>query len=120
MSRETAPAAERAAWGDKPAPRKMKLLNWRSLRKGSLLGFASVELPIGLTIVDCPVCASGGRVWAALPAKPQIDRDGRPIVKDGRAQYTTILKWADRDLGDRFSEAIIALIRAEHPGAIEP
>ena len=54
----------------RPAPaeprRGLRLVDWRPMPGPILRGFATVELlPIGLTIVDCPVCARGGRAWAA-------------------------------------------------------
>jgi integrase/recombinase XerD len=33
---------------------QMRLVNWRALRRGKLYGFADVQLPIGLTINECP------------------------------------------------------------------
>jgi hypothetical protein len=89
----------------------MKLLSFRRLTKNTLRGFASIELPNKLTIVDCPVHLANGRAWASLPAKAAIDRDGRQIVVDGKPQYVAIFKWGDRDLADRFSDAVVALGR---------
>jgi hypothetical protein len=52
--------AESAAWGAtldaNPAraaegPR-MRLVSWKPMAKGSLCGFATVELPIGLKLID--------------------------------------------------------------------
>lgn len=95
----------------------MRLVSWRPLPKNALRGFATVELPIGLTVVDCPVLVSNGKPWASLPSKPQIDREGRHRADiNGKPAYTAILSWRDRDLADRFSQAVVDLIRAEHPG----
>jgi hypothetical protein len=108
---------EAATWGSQhpdpaPAPRRLKLFEWRPLQKGTLPGFATVELPIGLTIKECPVFVSGDREWVNLPAKPQIDREGNQRTDiNGKAQYVSILEWRDRDLRDRFSEAVISGIR---------
>ena len=51
--------AESAAWGALDAnparaaerPR-MRLVSWKPMAKGSLCGFATVELPIGLKLID--------------------------------------------------------------------
>jgi hypothetical protein len=108
-------------WGSKPegAPTKpgMRLLSWKPLRKNSLLGFAAVELPtIGLKVHDIPVLASHNKIWASLPSKPQIDRDGQHKRDvNGKPVYAAILEWRDRDLSDRFSAAVVALIHAEYP-----
>jgi hypothetical protein len=95
----------------------MKLVEFRPFVKNSLRGFATVELKDGLMIADCPVhAASSGRLWASLPAKAMLDRDGKQIVVDGKKQYDAILKWRDRELGG--SEAVVTLVRAEHPEAL--
>jgi hypothetical protein len=98
----------------------MRLLSWKPLVKGSLRGFATVELPIGLKICDCPVLVSNGKAWATLPSKPQIDRDGRQKTDvNGKPAYASILEWKSRDLSERFSEAVIALVHAAYPLILE-
>jgi hypothetical protein len=115
---------EAATWGQRSdaeptraAERpRMRLVGWRLMRKGSLRGFATVELPIGLKIHDVPVLISSGKPWAALPSKPQIDKEGRHKTDvNGKAAYVLIFEWKDRDLSDRFSQAVVALVRAEYP-----
>jgi hypothetical protein len=118
-------AAVAVGFGDRPAPRQLRLVAFKPLRKNSLRGFASVWVPLwqsmtGLTIRDCPVLVSAGRAWVALPGKPQIDPDGRQ-KKDvsGKPAYVAILEWDSREVSDRFSAGIIALVRAAHPGALD-
>jgi hypothetical protein len=118
-------AATRAAWGAKPtgapARPRMRLISWRPLAKGSLRGFATIELPIGLVIAEVPIFATSGRVWASLPSKPQVDKDGQHKRDvNGKLAYEAILRWRSRDLSDRFSSAVIALINEHHPGALAP
>jgi hypothetical protein len=101
-------------------PRRMRLVAWKPLRKGSLIGFAELELPIGLKIADVPVLASHGKAWASLPSKPLLDRDGRHAVDErGKKRYTPILAWADRSTADRWSDAVISLVLAHHPEALD-
>jgi hypothetical protein len=71
--------------------RLLRLVSFKELRKGGLLGFATVEMAPGLTIADCPVQSSHGRVWCGLPAKPVLDPDGRQAEVSGKRQYTAIL-----------------------------
>jgi CHC2 zinc finger len=71
---------EAPAWGARsgrtaPRPRK-RLVSWKPITKGSLRGFATVELPIGLKL-DCAVFVGINGAWARPPAKPQLDKDGR-------------------------------------------
>lgn len=99
----------------------MRLLQWKPLVKNSLRGFASVELPSGLRILEIPILISSrGKAWAALPSKLQLERDGQPRRDaNGKLIYAPVLEWRDRDLADRFSAAVIALVDEKHPDAID-
>ena len=98
--------------------KRMRLVSFKPLVKGALRGFANVELPNGLQIDNCAVCISNGKAWASLPSRPQLDRDGRHIEKDGKKQYAALLRWPDRDSADRWSDAAVELVRAAHPEAL--
>ena len=120
--------AEAATWGPRPnaerrtaqRPRTIALIAWRPLVKGALRGFAAVELPIGLKLIDCPVLLSNGKAWANLPSKPVLDRDGRQKTDaNGKQAFTAILEWRSRELRDRFSEVVIAALRQMYPSALD-
>ena len=96
----------------------MTLEAFKPMVKGTLRGFATVRLPNGLTIADIQVCTSHGKVWASLPSKPVLDHDGRHIEKAGKKQYAAILQWADRATANRWSAAIVELVRAAHPDVL--
>jgi len=82
-------------------------------------GFATVELPIGLKLIDCAVFVGTNGAWASPPAKPQLDRDGRQrIDADGKPSYNPVAEWRSRDLADQFSAAVVALVGAAHPDAL--
>jgi hypothetical protein len=100
---------------------RLKLIGWRLLKKGSLVGFASVELPIGLQVLDCPVHVSHGRRWAALPAKPQIDGDGtaRRDPATGKIAYSPILRWSTEKVRNLFSDRVVELVVARDPEAFQ-
>jgi hypothetical protein len=120
----SSPAARRAAAtlaSPLPLPERprMRLVAWKPMRKGDLIGFATVELPIGLKLIDCPVLIGPRGRWASLPSKPQIDRDGRQKTDtNGRAVYAPVLEWRDRGLADRFSAAVVELVLQAHPEAL--
>ena len=95
---------------------RMRLVSWRPLRQGGLLGFATVELPIGLHINECPVLNGAEGVWASLPAKPQLDREGRRRMGfDGKPVWQDVLAWRSRRLQQAFSDRVVALVREAHP-----
>jgi DNA-binding cell septation regulator SpoVG len=112
--------AEAVGFGGRPPERRMRLVSWRPVTKGSLRGFATVELPIGLKLHDVLVFVGRNGAWASLPSKAQIDRDGRQKTEaNGKAMYAPVLEWRSRDLSDRFSEAVVALVRAAHPDDLD-
>ena len=61
---------------------------------------------------DCPAFrAKDGGAWASLPTKPVVDRDCKQKADvNGERQFAPMLEWRSRELGNRFSAAVIALI----------
>ena len=105
------------ATGQKP---RMKLLEWRSMTRNTLRGFAVLKMPSGMIVRDVAVHQKSGKSWAALPARPQIGQDDKVVRNHaGKAQYSALLGWCNRDLADRFSAAVVQLIRAEHPSDLD-
>lgn len=122
---DTGSPAAAAGFGGRPASAdrpRMRLVGWRPVETtGTLRGFAAVELPIGLTIADCPVHLGPRGPWAALPARPVLDQDGHHLAdpaRPGKRQWAAVLRWRNHDLGDRWSAAVCALVRAAHPKAL--
>jgi len=117
---------ERATWGPQPftdaegsAQQRMTLRGWKSIRKGSRVGLASISLPIGLQIDDVPVFATKGKIWANLPARPVITSDGTiaKVPGTGKTQYASFLRWRDRALNEAFSRAVVELVQRMDPEA---
>lgn len=118
----TAPdAAIAIGYGDRPAARQLRLISWKHVVKGQLRGFAGVEISsIGLRINDIPIFVGDNGAWAALPSKPELDREGRRKTDiNGRAIYAPVAEWRTRELSDRFSEAVVAAVRRAHPGDLD-
>ena len=99
----------------------MRLVGWRRLRQGKLYGFAEIELPIGLRIAEIPVLHGPEGPWAALPGKPELERDGKTVRlgADGKPVYRELLAWRSRRLRKAFSARVVRLIRAAYPADIE-
>jgi DNA-binding cell septation regulator SpoVG len=95
-----------------PKRPRMRLVSWKPLAKGSLRGFATVELPIGLKLIDCPVLVGPNGPWASLPSKPVLDRHGRQAKSDDKAIFTPVLEWRDRRIPHR-SGAMLELLAVE-------
>jgi hypothetical protein len=65
------------------------------MRKGKLLGFAKVELPISLRISDTPFHVGKNGAVAALSARPVLDQQGRQKREiNGKQQDTPFLSGA--------------------------
>ncbi len=94
------------------------LLEWKSMPRNSLRGFAKIRLGKSLIIRDVSVHCSHGKNWASLPSKPIIDRDGN-VKKDqnGKVQYVAILEWENREAADAFSQSVIEAVERQHPGS---
>ena len=95
---------------------KMQLLEWKRIDKGALVGRAVALLPNGLQISDIGIFTKDGRSWAQLPSEAMRDAEGQPLKDAGteKVRYRSALKWTTRELQDRFSDALVALIEAEH------
>lgn len=101
----------------KPMP--VTILDWRPMKRNSLLGFAKIQLG-ALKISDVTVNTNSGQIWAGLPARPMIDREGAVLRNDaGKTRYVPILEWDSKAAGDRFSESVVAALEAAFPGATE-
>lgn len=94
----------------------VKILDWREMRRNSLLGFAKVELPSGMVISDVTILSGEHGPWASPPSKPMVGRDGA-VLKDAAAKvkYQAIIEFASKDIRTRWSDAVIAAMKIAHP-----
>jgi hypothetical protein len=113
--------AERAAWGEaQPTGSRLRLLEFRAVRRNSLRGFAEVKLPSGLIINDIVIGEANGRQWALLPSKPMVDRDGNLLREpSGKIRYSPVVEWGSAALRDEFSRRVVALVCAQYPVAFD-
>jgi len=84
-----------------------------------MLGFLDVQLPSGMIVNGCKLMVgANGRHWVALPAQPQINRDGSAkLDASGKPLWAQILDFADRAGADRFRELVLGALRRQHPEA---
>lgn len=90
----------------------VKCLDWRTLERGSLRGFANIYIQeVHIIIRDVALHEKGGKRWAALPAKAQISKD-RELIRDdaGKIKYATVLEFDNRRVADAFSDAAIRAV----------
>lgn len=97
-----------------------KASKWKPMRKGSLLGFVTVETPSGLIFHEVSILASNGTYWASPPSKPMLDGSGSVMTDDtGKRRYSPVVSFASKAIRDRFSGAIIAAVRAAFPEELD-
>jgi hypothetical protein len=88
--------------------------NWRPITKNSLCGFVSLALePSGLVLHDCSLHrAADDRRWIGLPAKPQLDNEGRGRRDDrGKLAYVAVVEIPDKAARERFQTAALSAVR---------
>lgn len=87
--------------------------DWRPVHRNTLQGFVTLKLsPSGIALRECSLHEKDGKRWIGLPAKPQIDSEGRHR-KDpttGKGLYTAIVEITGKDERERFQEASLAAL----------
>jgi hypothetical protein len=96
----------------------VKCQSFRSFQRNTLFGFAEILVEeIGLRIKDVTVFEKNGKRWVGLPAKPQL-KDGMAVKDEaGKPQYFSILEFANREISDAFSVAVIRAVLEHAPDA---
>jgi hypothetical protein len=88
------------------------ILEWRPVERGSLCGFAKVQVPAWrVTIAGVALHRRDGRAWAQLPSRPMLDGNRQLMLdENGKPKYSRVLEFTDREIADRFSEAVVAAV----------
>jgi hypothetical protein len=99
----------------------VKIIDWRPLQKNSLLGFCKGQFASGLIITDITILTSERGPWASPPGKPMISRDG-VVLKDekGKVKYTPVIEFSNKEIRQRWSDAVIEAMRAAYPEVSPP
>jgi hypothetical protein len=95
---------------------------FRPFHRGTLRGFATVHInELHLVVHDIAIHQqAGGACWAALPAKPLLDRDGNPKrTSAGKIEYARILNFDSRAVADAFGDAVIEALLTFSPSVFD-
>ena len=98
----------------------IEVLEFRTVERGSLKGFAKIRVPEWrLSMDDVGIHESHGKWWAALPARPQLDANKQVVIgDDGKVKYVRSLWFDDRAIADKFSAAVVeAVMKVKKPDA---
>jgi hypothetical protein len=93
---------------------------WRPLRRNTLTGFATVEIPeMRLIIHDIAIHQKGEARWAQLPSKPWV-RDGALVLDEmGKPTYSPMLEFTDRPTREAFSRRAVEAVLRFDPHALK-
>jgi hypothetical protein len=85
--------------------------DFRAVRSGTLQGFCCLHTPSGWNFRDVAYHIKNGSRWIQLPAKPQLDPEGRQRVDpvSGKKLYSPVVE-LDRDKRDKFQEQALAAL----------
>jgi hypothetical protein len=99
----------------------IRIRSFRAVRRNLLHGFATVEMPSGLIITDIVIGSSHGKWWALPPSEPMIDGNGNPLRDEetGKVRYSPVVDFRDKETRRRWSDAVIAALRASHEEVFE-
>jgi hypothetical protein len=99
----------------------LECVGWRPLRRNTLAGFAQIRIvDMRLTVADVALHKGESR-WAALPAKPIVDRDGiaKRDPSTGKIAYQPLFEFDAAAVRSAFSEAAVAAVLELHPEAFD-
>lgn len=92
------------------ANRQMKCAAFKPLVRGSLQGFADLQMDSGLILLGCSMHSSNGKRWVNPPGRPQLDADKKVMLEAGKVLYAPIVDFADKKIRYRWSDAALAAI----------
>ena len=86
-------------------------LTFKPLARGSMLGFADLQMPSGLILKGCSLLESNGRRWVNPPGRPQLDADRKAMLDDaGKIIYAVSIDFSTKAIRSRWSAEAVAAI----------
>jgi hypothetical protein len=99
---------------------RVRVQEFRTLRRNSLRGFATVQFASGMTIAEIAIHQLGSGVWAAPPGRPII-RDGAVLrADDGKVRYAPIVTFMNHGTRSSWSRQVITAVREVYPETFDP
>lgn len=78
----------------------LKISNFKTIGKNSLIAAFDLELPSGMTINGAMLMRSGESEWISFPGIPTGE-------KDGKKTYKPVVSIPNRDRRDKFNEQVL-------------
>jgi hypothetical protein len=95
-----------------------RILDWHSLAKDTLRGFAKFEIPSGMVLIYVAIMAGTGTgaPWASPSSKPVLNRNGAAMKdENGKYRYAPCVEFSSKEARVRFQHAVIKAMRLAHP-----
>jgi hypothetical protein len=92
-----------------------KLLEWRPLRKNTLIGFAKLQFASGLIVSEIAVHVAGSRIWASPPSRPWLKDNVVVLDKAGKPRFSPVIDFATHGLRSSWSRLVLTALRETHP-----
>jgi hypothetical protein len=93
---------------------------FRPINRHTLRGFARVRFASGMVMDEVGIHRAGnGNLWAAPPARPQLDPDGRAL-RDPRdkIRYAPLISFATPEVRARWSAEVCTAVCQKYPQAL--
>jgi hypothetical protein len=99
----------------------VRLIDFQPQRSGTLRGFATIRFAefYAAAIAGISIHVQGDRAWASPPGRAWIENG--QLVRDGngKPKYSTVFSFDSYAERVRWSNAVIQLMRAEHPALFD-
>ena len=98
-------------------PPPITISDWKSRESGTLRGFFTTNLAIGLVLHELMLHEREGRWWISFPSKPMLGTNGVALRDDsGKVRYSSpLVSVTKRQARDRLTEQVLAALRHAQP-----
>jgi hypothetical protein len=88
----------------------MRVVAFKPLERGSLLGFVDLQMDSGLVLLGCTYHTANGKRWLNPPGRPQLDGDKKVIFDGGKVAYAPVIEFVDKATRYKWSAQAVAAI----------
>ena len=89
----------------------MRCINFKELARGSLIGFADIELDSGLILRGCTYHQVNGKRWCNPPGRPQLNAERQLVLDGGKVAYAPVVEFVDSKIRFKWSVQAVAAIQ---------
>ena len=99
----------------------MRCVAFKPLERGSLVGFADIELQSGIVWLGCSMHRSNGRSWCNPPGRPLVTPECTLMIgDDGRVVYSPCVEFSEKKVRYRWSDECVKAIEEFIANSKEP